>query len=334
MVRAIFAVLNLNHVNKLRTCLNSLLNQLDRDFLIIVVDGGSTDGSIELLNEYSNKHSNIGFFIQRKRGIGNARNEFLDYAQSNHLDPEMILWGDSEQSYDLNYVRNMTRINADVVGGANIIKSEKPLSQALWWLYCGIDGKGIMGHSILIRHEVYSKYGIVYPMTVTMDDYFVLNDLVASGIRFARSPDALCYVTTAESCSEFLSWHRRKRKGLVQGLTESSDVSRGSAFRFAMVDRTFRTYSIFAFLIFSSIVISLLFSGLSLLVLALLFCSLFSLSAYLWVMGRHFVTDMRKTTFFLVTPIFLYHYTSILLTLLINSLWRIFKINAKPHEDE
>lgn len=59
-------------------CLDSLLKQTYTDFEAVCVDDGSTDGSLEILQEYAAKDARIKVFPRPNRGCSAARNLGLD----------------------------------------------------------------------------------------------------------------------------------------------------------------------------------------------------------------------------------------------------------------
>lgn len=69
----------------LRECLNSVLNQTYGDFEIVVVDDGSTDSSVKILDEYENKDSRIkvthmnhmGVTVARQLGVALTRGKYV-----------------------------------------------------------------------------------------------------------------------------------------------------------------------------------------------------------------------------------------------------------------
>lgn len=67
-----------NGKKTLRRCLDSILFQQRKDVEVIVVDDGSTDGSRELIQKYSEKYPCIQGFSQYRKGVAAARNTGLE----------------------------------------------------------------------------------------------------------------------------------------------------------------------------------------------------------------------------------------------------------------
>ncbi len=75
----------------LHQCLDSLLAQTLPNLKIICVNDGSTDNSLEILEEYASKHPNITVLSQENQGAGVARNTGLAQVTSDYvafLDPD------------------------------------------------------------------------------------------------------------------------------------------------------------------------------------------------------------------------------------------------------
>ena len=64
----------------LRQCLDSVANQTMRDIQIICVNDGSTDGSVDILEEYAAMDSRFVVVHQNNSGAGTARNTGLRHA--------------------------------------------------------------------------------------------------------------------------------------------------------------------------------------------------------------------------------------------------------------
>ena len=58
----------------LKKCFESILNQTYTSFELICVNDGSTDNSLQILEEYAQKDDRIKIITQKNQGLGNARN--------------------------------------------------------------------------------------------------------------------------------------------------------------------------------------------------------------------------------------------------------------------
>jgi len=75
-ITIIIAILNASQT--LHKCLNSVINQTHQDKELIVIDGGSTDGSLSIINSYKNYITH--FESKPDRGIYHAWNKALVHA--------------------------------------------------------------------------------------------------------------------------------------------------------------------------------------------------------------------------------------------------------------
>lgn len=69
----------------LRECFDSLIAQTYKNIEIIIVNDGSTDNSIDIINEYANKFSNIKIINQENKGYSGARNTALEYVTGDYV---------------------------------------------------------------------------------------------------------------------------------------------------------------------------------------------------------------------------------------------------------
>ena len=69
----------------LHQCLDSIVNQTLKDIEIICVNDSSTDGSLDILNEYAGKDSRIQVITQKNAGAGSARNRGMEHATGTYL---------------------------------------------------------------------------------------------------------------------------------------------------------------------------------------------------------------------------------------------------------
>lgn len=80
--------INYNNHEGLKKTLDSVVAQSFKDFEWIVIDGGSTDGSRELLEEYAERFAywvsepDKGIYNAMNKGIGHAQGEYLQFLNS------------------------------------------------------------------------------------------------------------------------------------------------------------------------------------------------------------------------------------------------------------
>lgn len=74
-----------NKYNYLTKSLNSIINQTYKDFELIIVDDGSSDGSEKLCDEFAKKDERIRVIHLKNSGVSNARNVGLDNAKGKYL---------------------------------------------------------------------------------------------------------------------------------------------------------------------------------------------------------------------------------------------------------
>ena len=93
-------------------CFNSLVNQNNDNYEIIVVNDGSTDNSQNIINEYKNKYPKlIKAYKKENEGLSSARNYGIDKANG-----EYLLFVDSDDYVSDNYLNILD----------NYVKSNNP----------------------------------------------------------------------------------------------------------------------------------------------------------------------------------------------------------------
>lgn len=69
----------------LKECIESVLNQTLKDIEVICVNDGSTDNSLQILEEFQKKDSRLIIINQKKQYAGRARNNGIKYAKGKYL---------------------------------------------------------------------------------------------------------------------------------------------------------------------------------------------------------------------------------------------------------
>lgn len=97
-----------NVAKYLERCLDSVLAQTFREFEIICVNDGSTDNSLEILQQYAKKDERIKIITQENKGLSEARNVALDVAKG-----EFIAFADSDDYYAPNFLELLLKTQKD-----------------------------------------------------------------------------------------------------------------------------------------------------------------------------------------------------------------------------
>ncbi|SHJ33509.1 glycosyltransferase family 2 protein [Pseudobutyrivibrio xylanivorans] len=74
-----------NGVNCIKDCLDALLNQTYQELEIIVVNDGSDDETLDILNEYAKKDFRINVFSRSNMGVSATRNEGISHAKGDYI---------------------------------------------------------------------------------------------------------------------------------------------------------------------------------------------------------------------------------------------------------
>lgn len=69
----------------LSKCLESLINQTLKDIEIICINDGSTDNSLQIINEYANQDSRIKVINKPNSGYGDSMNKGLEFATGEYI---------------------------------------------------------------------------------------------------------------------------------------------------------------------------------------------------------------------------------------------------------
>ena len=113
-----------NVENFIRDCLDSLVNQSFKDMEIIVVNDGTKDNSMQIVEEFADKDSRIVIVNQENQGLSSARNTGMKYIHG-----EYVTFVDSDDWVNSEYIGNLYRAiienNADIACSSVIRKGKR-----------------------------------------------------------------------------------------------------------------------------------------------------------------------------------------------------------------
>lgn len=189
-----------NRKAQLRQCLESLFRQdyPEKDFEIIVIDDGSTDGTRAMLEELLTPHPNLRYFSQLHKGPAVARNLGIEEARA-----EIIGFSDTDCVLDSNWIKNMVEAHREketavAVGGKTIVDSHNIKAQVSQFLSDGAIETSINGNKQVIffptcnvsfkKKNLNGKFNESFPLPAGEDlDFFWR--LYKKGATFCCRPD-------------------------------------------------------------------------------------------------------------------------------------------------
>lgn len=167
--------------------INSILNQRYKDFELIVVNDGSTDNTLEILERLAKKDDRIRVISQENGGVSAARNTALK-----HIRGEFISYVDADDSVPPNHLEDLVALMTDdvdlVVGSHDEVRfGKKPHTEkvttfeadeihdrfiefdaVVWWPW----GK-------LFRTSVIKDNNLTYDVNITFGEDHIFNILYA-----------------------------------------------------------------------------------------------------------------------------------------------------------
>lgn len=112
-----------NTVEYLRDCLNSIILQTFKDFEVILIDDGSTDGSSEICDEYAKVDHRFIVIHKLNEGVTKARNVALGIAKG-----EFVSFIDSDDTILSNMLEDMIKIadkqSVDIVKSCDFLNAQ------------------------------------------------------------------------------------------------------------------------------------------------------------------------------------------------------------------
>ncbi len=118
-----------NGADKLERCILSVKNQTYKNIEHVIVDGGSNDGTLDIILKYE-KQYNLKWISEKDSGIADAMNKGFALASG-----DLLSWLDADNYYDLNAIELVSKIfnknnDIDIVyGNVNITDDFKNISR-------------------------------------------------------------------------------------------------------------------------------------------------------------------------------------------------------------
>ncbi len=203
-----------NTCEYLSECLNSVANQTLKDIEIILVDDGSTDGSLELLEKYRIEDPRVTLITQQNKGASSARNRGLDIAKGKY-----IAFVDSDDTidtdaYEISYSK-AKEVNADI-----LIFAEKKLSVKEGIFYNPLEilksASYIPIWNKLYKREFLNEFGAKFYENAKCFNDDCFNTIVIPNAKVIKCISNKFYT------------YRRRREGSIQTSRDSKKKAEGA----------------------------------------------------------------------------------------------------------
>ena len=168
---------------------DSVINQTYSDYEWIVVDGGSLDGTVEILEELSNKYDWFKFISEKDFGFYDALNKAVKLVSGKFyivMGADDILYNDSltkfadvQRNFNADLVASKVDKNGHSVGGFFPKKH---------WLGHANVFSGSHSVGMLIKKDLHRKYGFYskrFPMLA--DGYFLKRLVMSKDVKIVES---------------------------------------------------------------------------------------------------------------------------------------------------
>jgi glycosyltransferase involved in cell wall biosynthesis len=192
---------NLNNAEGLRKTIESVVIQTFTDFEYIIIDGGSTDGSVEIIKQYENKitywtsEPDKGIYNAMNKGILQAKGEYCLFLNSGDYLFDNVLM----PIFNKEYVEDILVGNALHVGangsflnkGIFDYKSGKITLSDFLYPKCGL----IINHqSAFIRKKLFDEYGLYDEKYKIVSDWiFFLNVVGLHSVDVRHFDITICH---------------------------------------------------------------------------------------------------------------------------------------------
>lgn len=137
-------------------CLTSILNQTFTDYEILLMNDGSTDGSLQVLREYEARYPFIRVIDKPNEGVAKTRNQAMTLAYG-----EFVMFIDNDDYIDEDYIETFYNAIKDnnldiVVGGYRRVSNSRVLFE------------------VALEQDEWSKYTVISPWAKIYRKKFLL----------------------------------------------------------------------------------------------------------------------------------------------------------------
>lgn len=213
-----------NKEKYIRACLQSILSQSFKEIEVVVVNDGSTDHSLKIVEEFSDKDERIKIVTKKNSGLSAARNTGIETSTG-----EFLMFVDADDELENGAIEKLytliTRDNSDIsIGSASVIyDAYAELKDDDSW-YFSIKHKGLFGVTDEIIDNLYcTSWGKMYRRSI-IEKY---NLYFPEGLNYEDAYWHWTYITSSNSIScikdVVYKYYRRKESIMSSTLKKHKD---------------------------------------------------------------------------------------------------------------
>lgn len=203
---------NYNNKNGLEATIKSVLNQTYNGYEYIIIDGGSTDGSLEIIKKYTSK---LTYWVSEPdRGIYHAMNKGIEKATGKYLN----FMNSGDCFFDSNVLQNMqNHLDCDIVEGkvydlsTNRFSFKSTISPTMMFFY-----RGGLGHqACFILNRLLSEEHYDENLCLAADWKFFVKKIILENCsyRFVEIP-VVSFEGNGESTKNLRLYEEERKRTL------------------------------------------------------------------------------------------------------------------------
>ena len=185
--------INLHNKEGLRKTIESVIHQTFRDFEFIIIDGGSTDGSVDVIKEYDSQidfwvsEPDDGIYQGMNKGIKEATGEYLNFMNSGDcFNSSDVLEKVTSYQYDADFIvgKDYHYNNETHQGHASI---QPPRTTMIHFFIATLDHQ-----SSFIKRELFTNSLYDESHRLVSDWIFFTEKIVKEGKQVQFIPEIIC----------------------------------------------------------------------------------------------------------------------------------------------
>lgn len=180
-----YSIITINYNNKegLEDTIKSVINQTSKDFEYIIIDGGSTDGSVDVIKQYAD---HVNHWVSEKdKGVYNAMNKGTAQAKGEYL----VFMNSGDCFHTSNVLSSVANYQEDIICG-KVLKGNSTIPSGHYKSTITLVDlmRGSLPHqAMFIKRELMVKHPYDEKYKILSDWKFCIQALVFDNCTFRNS---------------------------------------------------------------------------------------------------------------------------------------------------